>query len=72
MFLTELAPAFQKLIQQPVAFASGFVSGVLHLNLNEEPLSQWLEKQGYDAVSNNSPNSSAANKSDRPQSILID
>jgi hypothetical protein len=64
MFLTELAPAVQKLIQQPVAFASGFVSGVLHLNLNEEPLSQWLEKQGY--------NSSATNKSDRPQSIDID
>jgi hypothetical protein len=72
MFLTELAPAFQKLIQQPVAFASGFVSGVLHLNINEEPLSQWLEKQGYDAASNNSPNSSATNKSDRPQSIEID
>jgi hypothetical protein len=64
MFLTELAPAVQKLIQQPVAFASGFISGVLHLNLNEEPLSQWLEKQGY--------NSSAAQNSDRPQSIDID
>jgi hypothetical protein len=70
MFLTELAPAFQKLIQQPVAFASGFVSGVLHLNLNEEPLSQWLEKQGYNSVGFN--NSTAANKSDRPQSIDID
>jgi hypothetical protein len=72
MFLTELAPALQKLIQQPAAFASGFVSGVFHLKINEEPLSQWLEKQGYDAASNNSPNSSAANKSDRPQSIKID
>ena len=71
MFLTELAPAFQKLIQQPVAFASGFVSGVLHLNLNEEPLSQWLEKQGYNTTgtSVNTPNSS---NGDRPQSINID
>jgi hypothetical protein len=69
MFLTELAPALQKLIQQPVAFASGFVSGILHLNLNEEPLSQWLEKQGYNAANNNS---STANNSDRPQSIKID
>lgn len=69
MFLTELTPALQKLIQQPIAFASGFVSGVLHLNLNEEPLSQWLEKQGYNTSGNNtvtSPNS------DRPQSIKID
>ena len=71
MFLTELAPAFQKLIQQPVAFASGFVSGVLHLNLNEEPLSQWLEKQGYNPSATNvtTPNSS---NGDRPQSINID
>ena len=71
MFLTELAPAFQKLIQQPVAFASGFVSGVLHLNLNEEPLSQWLEKQGYNSSTTNvtTPNSS---NGDRPQSINID
>ena len=69
MFLTELAPAFQKLLQQPVAFASGFVSGILHLNLNEEPLSQWLEKQGYNASENNT---AASNNGDRPQSINID
>lgn len=69
MFLTELAPAFQKLVQQPVAFASGFVSGVLHLNLNEEPLSQWLEQQGINATGNNV---STSNNSDRPQSINID
>lgn len=69
MFLTELTPAFQKLIQQPVAFASGFVSGVLHLNLNEEPLSQWLEKQGYNPSENNTATN---NNSDRPQSIKID
>ena len=69
MFLTELNPILQKLIQQPVAFAGGFVSGVLHLNLNEEPLSKWLEQQGY-----NSTNTSTTtpNKSDRPQSINID
>lgn len=69
MFLTELTPVLQKFIQQPIAFASGFVSGVLHLNLNEEPLSQWLEKQGYDPTSNNSTTPS---NGDRPQSIDID
>lgn len=69
MFLTELTPALQKLIQQPIAFASGFVSGVLHLNLNEEPLSQWLEKQGYNPSGNNTGTSG---NSDRPQSIKID
>ena len=69
MFLTELAPAFEKLIQQPVAFASGFVSGVLHLNLNEEPLSQWLEKEGHNTTSTTVRTSS---NGDRPQSINID
>ena len=68
MFLTELAPAFQKLVQQPIAFASGFVSGILHLNLNEEPLSQWLEKQGI----NSTGSSESSRSSDRPQSIDID
>ena len=67
MFLTELSPAFQKFIQQPVAFASGFISGILHLNPNEEPLSQWLEKQGY-----NPTTTTTTNNSDRPQSIDID
>jgi len=69
MFLTELAPAFQKLIQQPVAFASGFVSGVAHLNLNEEPLSEWLAKQGYNPATGNS---TVSRNGDRPQSINID
>ncbi len=69
MFLSELTPAFQKFIQQPVAFVSGFASGVLHLNLNEEPLSQWLEKQGYSSVNSNS---STSTNRDRPQSINID
>lgn len=69
MFLTELTPVLQKLVQQPVAFAGGFVSGVLHLNLNEEPLSKWLEQQGYNSTSNNTKTS---NNSDRPQSINID
>ena len=68
MFLTELTPALQKFIQQPIAFAGGFVSGVLQLKLNEEPLSQWLEKQGY----NSNSNLASPQKSDRPQSIDID
>ncbi|MEL6927499.1 MAG: hypothetical protein AAFO95_02550 [Cyanobacteria bacterium J06600_6] len=69
MFLTELAPALQKLLQQPVAFAGGFVSGVFHLNLNEEPLSQWLEKQGYNSTG---ASPTATKNSDRPTSINID
>jgi hypothetical protein len=69
MFLTELAPALQKLIQQPVAFTGGFVSGILQLKLNEEPLSQWLEQQGYNSINNNSATFKSNSK---PQSIDID
>ena len=69
MFLSELTPALQKLIQQPGAFAGGFVSGILQLKLDEEPLSEWLEKQGYNSVSKNN---SVKSNSSKPQSIDID
>ena len=70
MFLTELSPAFQKFIQQPIAFAGGFASGIFQLKLNEEPLSKWLQEQGY----NPSVNSTViiSNSSKKPQSIDID
>ncbi|BAZ43199.1 hypothetical protein NIES4102_01980 [Chondrocystis sp. NIES-4102] len=70
MFLTELTPILQKLIQQPVAFVSGFASGIFHLKLDEEPLSEWLKQQGY--TPDNINNSSMPNQKDRPQSIDID
>ena len=67
MFLEELKPVFSEFIQQPIAFMGGFVSGVLRLNISEEPLAGWLEKQeGYTAPSKNTGNGSG------PQSIEID
>jgi hypothetical protein len=68
MFLSELSPVFQELIRQPLAFTSGFVSGIFKLQLNEEPLSGWLAKQGYEDVASNRTN----NNSKRPQSIDIE
>jgi hypothetical protein len=70
MFLTELFPVTQKLLQQPIAFAGGFCSGLFKLNLNEEPLSVWLAKQGY-TPSNNSGSSSNRDLNG-PQSISIE
>lgn len=69
MFLTELAPVFQKLLQQPIAFAGGFASGILQLKLNEEPLSKWLENQGYNPNNNTS---ATPNNNNKPKSIDID
>jgi hypothetical protein len=69
MFLSELSPIFQELIQQPIAFAGGFFSGVLRLNVSDEPLSSWLAKQGY---IHTDTDDNEKNGSDRPQSISIE
>ncbi len=69
MFLTELTPLAQKLLQQPIAFAGGFCSGLFKLDLGEEPLSVWLEKQGHNSQSHD--NNDKGNGGG-PQSISID
>ncbi len=67
MFLDELKPVFSELIQQPIAFMGGFVSGALQLKLQEEPLASWLNKQGVDLPT------TEKKESDRgPQSIDIE
>lgn len=71
MFLEELSPFLQELTRQPVAFVGGFVSGVLRLNLDEDPVKSWLNKQNVtvpapEADFNNSGNASG------PQKISID
>ena len=69
MFLTELQPIVKELVQQPIAFTGGFVSGVLRLKLSSDPLKSWLEKQGVTDFSS----ADMANESNqRPQSIMID
>ncbi|MDS3860744.1 hypothetical protein RIF25_07945 [Thermosynechococcaceae cyanobacterium BACA0444] len=70
MFVTELSPLAQELTQKPVAFLGGFVSGLLGLSLSEEPVSQWLAKQG--ATSTSTPSSTPKNSASGPQSISID
>jgi hypothetical protein len=69
MFLTELAPVWQQLMQQPLAFTGGFVSGVFKLKLNEQPLSDWLAKQGYYSSVDLESDRYSQNK---PQSISIE
>ncbi|MGK7957569.1 MAG: hypothetical protein AB4063_20275 [Crocosphaera sp.] len=46
MFLDEFQPIFKELMQQPLAFAGGLVSGALKLQLSEDPLKSWLQEQG--------------------------
>jgi hypothetical protein len=44
MFINELSPLFKELAQHPVSFMGGFVSGVLRLNLAEDPVKSWLDQ----------------------------
>ena len=73
MFLDELSPLFKELMQNPVAFTGGLVSGLLRLDLSQDPVKSWLEKQGAavdDSDSNSGPGSSGG--SSGPTSISID
>jgi hypothetical protein len=64
MFLDELLPIAREVIKNPIAFAGGFASGILRLDLNEDPVKSWLGKQ--------SNNKSGLDKPKPPQSIDID
>jgi hypothetical protein len=69
MLLNELTPILKELTKEPVAFCNGFISGVLRLNLTDDPMKTWLEKQaGY------TPNYSQTRPGTReePQSIDIE
>lgn len=70
--MDELSPLFKELTAHPVSFLGGFVSGMLRLNLADDPVRSWLEKQS-DSPSNppSSGNGSSGNGSG-PQTINID
>ncbi|WP_347239407.1 hypothetical protein [Phormidium sp. FACHB-1136] len=67
MFLDELSPFVQELIGHPAAFLGGVASGLLRLNLADDPVQDWLRRQG----ANPTPDSNHQNGSG-PQTITID
>jgi hypothetical protein len=69
MLLNELTPIFKELTKEPVAFCSGFISGVLRLNLTDDPVKTWLEKEAGFTPTNSQTGSSTPQK---PQSIDIE
>ncbi len=72
MFFDELTPIIKELSQQPVAFFSGFFSGIFRLNLSDDPVKSWLNEQGGSPDSSFSTGENNKGKSDGPQSIAID
>lgn len=72
MFLDELSPFFRELVGHPAAFMGGFVSGVLRLNLADDPVKQWLEKQSGTSSAPSSVNTHNSNGHGGPKTIAID
>ncbi len=71
MFIDELTPIFKELAQHPLSFMGGVFSGVLRLNLNDDPVKSWLSQQtGFSST--NTTNSTNNGKSSGPQRISID
>jgi hypothetical protein len=72
MFINELSPIFKEFTQHPVSFVGGFFSGVLRLNLADDPVKGWLDKQ----IRSNSYSSKTMDahngKATGPQQISID
>ena len=71
MFIDELTPIFKELTQHPVSFLGGFSSGLLRLNLFDEPVKSWLDQQ-ITTTTYTSTTPAHNGKSGRPQSISID
>ena len=69
MFVDELTPFVQELARQPVAFFGGFFSGLFRLDLAEDPVKTWLNKQGAAPVGTATPKPPSAQG---PKSIDID
>ncbi|TVQ06691.1 MAG: hypothetical protein EA368_16445 [Leptolyngbya sp. DLM2.Bin27] len=72
MFLDELTPFVQELTAHPVAFLGGLASGLLRLDLSDDPVKSWLTNQGAAPVAATSAASRASARNGGPQNISID
>ncbi|MEA5421311.1 hypothetical protein VB712_18970 [Spirulina sp. CCNP1310] len=64
----ELSPLSQEILGNPTAFLGGFFAGALRLNLAEDPVKSWLEKQGLQTMAGSNGNPDPQS----PQSIEIE
>jgi hypothetical protein len=72
MFMDELSPIFQQLTKHPVSFMGGFFSGVLRLNLQDDPVKSWLDKQISSSASTIPTPEAHNGKANGPQQIAIE
>lgn len=72
MFFDELTPILQQLTQHPGSFLGGFFSGLLRLNLADDPVKSWLTQQ-LDSNTYTKQHAEGHNgKAGGPQSINIE
>jgi len=72
MFIDELLPIVKQLAQHPASFLGGFFSGVLRLNLADEPVKNWLDQQNSSNTDTSTKTEAHNGKASRPQQISID
>ncbi|AVH72079.1 hypothetical protein [Nostoc sp. 'Lobaria pulmonaria (5183) cyanobiont'] len=72
MFINELSPIFREFTQHPVSFVGGFFSGVLRLNLADDPVKGWLDKQIRSNSYTTNITDAHNGKASGPQQISID
>lgn len=72
MFLDELTPFVRELTAHPAAFLGGLASGLLRLNLSDDPVSSWLSNQGAAPTTPSGAASGNSRNGGGPQSISID
>ena len=72
MFINELSPIFREFIQHPVSFVGGLFSGVLRLNLAEDPVKSWLNQQSRSNSYTSTTTDAHNGKASGPQQISID
>ncbi|MFN6517873.1 MAG: hypothetical protein RMY29_025770 [Nostoc sp. CreGUA01] len=72
MFIDELSPIFREFTQHPVSFLGGLFSGVLRLNLADDPVKSWLDQQKHSNIYTSNTTEAHNGKATGPQRIAID
>lgn len=75
MFIDELSPIVKEFTHYPVSFLGGLVSGVFRLNLADDPVKSWLDKQNSSTGScakTCTPSEEHNGKASGPQQISIE
>ncbi len=72
MFINEITPLLKEVTKEPIAFFGGFFSGLLRLNLSDDPVKSWLDQQGASSAYTAPTSENNNTKNSGPQSISID